>query len=189
MDALTHALESYLNVYRYKKYDNYALSAIKLIYGNLTKAINENNLEAKRNLFKASSLAGIAFSIKGVGNVHALSHALSYKYNLSHAKTNAIILPLVIKTYLYNKKAYKKINYISKNILNNTNLITYLDNLSINYGYNVNIKYIRKEDISFLAKHAKKEAIPLYGTPLVYSKIMYSYMYLNLYSYYKKEKK
>lgn len=187
MDALTHALESYLNVFKYKKYDDYALKAIKLIYENLDNAINNNDLTSKKNLFNASSLAGLAFSIKGVGNVHALSHALSYKYNLAHAKTNAIILPLVIKTYLYNKKARKKMNYISKNILNNTSLITYLDELSIKYHYNVNIKEIKKDDISFLAKHAKKEAIPLYGTPIIYTKMMYSYMYLNLYSYYKKE--
>lgn len=187
MDALTHALEAYLNVFKYKKYDNYALKAIKLTYENLDSAFNNNDLVSKKNLFKASSLAGIAFSLKGVGNVHALSHALSYKYNLAHAKTNAIILPLVIKTYLYNKTARKKMNYISKNILNNTSLITYLDELTNKYHYNVNIKEIKKDDISFLAKHAKKEAVPLYGTPIIYSKIMYSYMYLNLYSYYKKE--
>ncbi len=199
MDALTHALESYLNVYKNKKYDGYALKAIKLIYENLENAINNNDVNSKINLFKASTLAGYAFSYKGVGNVHALSHALSYKYNLNHAKTNAIILPLVLKTYLYNKSALKKLSNLAiyLSLAQKTNnkrdnalkIIEYIDNLTIKYGYNINIRVILKDDIAYLAKHAKKEAVPLYGTPVLYSKTMYSYMFLNLFSYYKKKEK
>lgn len=189
-DALTHALEAYLNVFKNKKYDNYALKAIKLINDNLINALENDDLNSKQKLLEASYYAGIAFSFKGVGNVHALSHALSYKYNLEHAKTNGIILPYVLKTYIYNKKARKKLSNIAillnlsnnkKDIKNNAKLtLSYIYNLLKYYGLNGPIKEIKLEDIEFMAHHAKKEANPLYGTPITYTLKEYSYMYLNL---------
>lgn len=190
LDALTHAIEAYLNVFKNKKYDETALKAIKLIYENIENAYDNEDINSKVNLLKASYLAGIAFSFKGVGNVHALSHALSYKYNLEHAKTNGIILPQVLKTYLYNKTARKKMSNIAiylnlssdkKDIKNNALLtLKWIESLVKKFDLNVRINEININDVKFLAKHAKKEANPLYATPITYTFNEYCYMYLNL---------
>lgn len=189
-DSLTHAIEAYLNVFKNKKYDDYALKAIKLIHENLINALKNDDLNSKKELLMASYYAGVAFSFKGVGNVHALSHALSYKYDLEHAKTNGIILPYVLKTYIYNKKARKKLSNIAilldlssnkKDIKNNAMLtISYIYNLFKDNGLTGPIKEIKLEDINFMAHHAKHEANPLYGTPITYTLKEYSYMYINL---------
>ena len=43
-----------------------------------------------------SCLAGISF-LKGLGNVHSISHMVGAEYNTHHGLTNAIVLPVVMK--------------------------------------------------------------------------------------------
>ena len=45
----------------------------------------------------ASSIAGMAFGLGGLGMVHSCSHPMSALYNVPHGLANAIILPIVVK--------------------------------------------------------------------------------------------
>ncbi len=97
MDALTHAVEAYLSRNRTVKTDAEALEATRLIMQNLPTAVHQgSNLEARQAMALASYKAGIAFTIAGVGYVHAIAHNFGAYYHVPHGLANAIILPLVL---------------------------------------------------------------------------------------------
>jgi len=97
MDALTHAVEAYLSRNRTAKTDAEALEATRLIMQNLPTAVHQgSNLEARQAMALASYKAGIAFTIAGVGYVHAIAHNFGAYYHVPHGLANAIILPLVL---------------------------------------------------------------------------------------------
>ncbi|HKL72989.1 MAG TPA: iron-containing alcohol dehydrogenase [Candidatus Onthovivens sp.] len=191
MDALTHAIESYLNTSATIKTRKYALDAIEIITRNITKIYKDPTLlKEKAEMLHASYLAGLSFNRAMVGNIHALAHPLGGKYNLAHGYLNAIILPQVLKTYLINKRAVKKMSKIMIRInpslkennsrVNANKLIAYLFSLNDSFALPRTIKEIKLEDLVHLSFDSYKEAVPLYGTPLIYSKAQFFSMYLNL---------
>lgn len=98
MDALTHAIESYVCKGNYTLTNKMAVAAIELVFENLREAIeNPNSIELRENMIYAQSLAGMAFCNSGVGLVHAMAHQLGAVYNLPHGLCNAILLPHVME--------------------------------------------------------------------------------------------
>lgn len=98
MDALTHAVESYVSLGANPVTDASAIQAIKLISNNLRQAVaNGKNMEARENMAHASLLAGMAFNNAGLGYVHAMAHQLGGLYDMPHGVANAILLPHVEK--------------------------------------------------------------------------------------------
>jgi len=97
VDALVHAIETYVSVNATPFSDILAIEAIYLIAENLPAAYAKaNNVEARFNMALAATLAGLAFSSGGLGAVHALSNPLGTKYHLSHGRANAVMLPYVV---------------------------------------------------------------------------------------------
>ncbi len=97
MDALTHALESYINLLTTPITEATALGAIRLIGANLRRACaNDHELEATQNMLIASAMAGLAFSQTRLGNVHAMSHPVGGHFGVHHGLANAILLPYVV---------------------------------------------------------------------------------------------
>ncbi len=100
MDALTHAVEAYIGNSTTPGTRKNALDAVRLIFENLDTAYTDgNNIEARRNMLRASYFAGCAFTKSYVGYVHAVAHSLGGKYNVPHGLANAVILPMVLETY------------------------------------------------------------------------------------------
>ena len=100
MDALTHAVEAYIGNSTTPGTRKNALDAVQLIFENLDTAYTDgNNIEARRNMLRASYFAGCAFTKSYVGYVHAVAHSLGGKYNVPHGLANAVILPMVLETY------------------------------------------------------------------------------------------
>jgi 1,3-propanediol dehydrogenase len=98
MDALTHALETYVSTGANPLTDAAALESMKLIAENLRNAVyNGENIEARENMANASVLAGFAFNNGGLGYVHAMAHQLGGFYDMPHGIANAILLPYVEK--------------------------------------------------------------------------------------------
>ncbi len=96
IDALTHAVESYVSLGANPITDAHAIQAIKLISQNLRQAVAYgHNLEARENMAHASLLAGMAFNNAGLGYVHAMAHQLGGLYDMPHGVANAILLPHV----------------------------------------------------------------------------------------------
>ncbi|MBM3236704.1 iron-containing alcohol dehydrogenase [Candidatus Poribacteria bacterium] len=94
MDALTHAIESYISLRATPQTEALAISAIKLIAANLRQAVaNSGNLEAVGNMLIAANLAGIAFGNSRLGIVHALALPLGAFFHVPHGVANTILLP------------------------------------------------------------------------------------------------
>ena len=97
MDALTHAIEAYVDKEWSPAADALALHAIKLITGNILQACAKpEDLQARGSMLVGSFLAGVAFSHSMVGMVHGISHALGGVYHIPHGLANALILPEVM---------------------------------------------------------------------------------------------
>lgn len=105
LDALTHAIESYVSVMASDYSRGLSIRAGQLIFENLRKAILEDDPEAKENMHNASAMAGMAFANAMLGIVHSLSHKCGAEFDIAHGRTNVIFLPHVIR---YNAtKPYK----------------------------------------------------------------------------------
>ncbi|MFE9775308.1 bifunctional acetaldehyde-CoA/alcohol dehydrogenase [Streptomyces sp. NPDC005931] len=98
-DALTHAIESYVSVYANDFTDGLALHAIRLIFENLEAAVNDraDSPQAREKMHNAGTIAGMAFGNAFLGIVHAMSHTLGATFHIAHGRTNAVLLPHVIR--------------------------------------------------------------------------------------------
>lgn len=98
MDALTHAIETYITKGAFEWSDVLALEAIKLISQSLEDAVKDgSDLEARNKMAWGQFIAGQAFSNAGLGFVHSMAHQLGGMYDLPHGVANAILLPHVEK--------------------------------------------------------------------------------------------
>ena len=98
IDALTHAIESFVGVWATPYTEGMSLSAVGLIFENLRTAFADGkNLEAREKMLLASTYAGIAFTRANVGYVHAIAHQFGGRYHTPHGLANALVLPHVLK--------------------------------------------------------------------------------------------
>lgn len=96
VDALTHAIESYVGNNANPFTDAFALQAITLIGQHLRTATdNGDDMAARAAMLNASCIAGIAYSCGGgsLGVVHALAHSVGGLFGVHHGTANAILLP------------------------------------------------------------------------------------------------
>lgn len=118
IDALIHALESYLSLGASPFSDAMAEKAMELIGGNIRKFVaNRKDEEAACAMMTGSMFAGIAFAWARLGNVHAMSHPVSAFFNVPHGVANSILLPTILEyNALSDSGRYEKIyNYIREN--------------------------------------------------------------------------
>ena len=98
MDALVHAAETYVSMNATVFSDLYAERAMELIARWLPAACAKGtNLEARTHMSVAATLAGLAFGSGGLGAVHALAYPLGTEYHMTHGRTNAVMLPHVMR--------------------------------------------------------------------------------------------
>lgn len=94
MDALTHAMESYLSKGSTLQSGTMALRAVTLIKDNLKPAVeNTTDVGTITNLLYAANIAGIAFATSRLGIVHAMALPLGAFYHVPHGVANTILLP------------------------------------------------------------------------------------------------
>lgn len=96
MDALTHAVESFVGQNANPITEILGLQAIDIISNNLRAATHSGrDIEARGQMLIAACIAGIAFSSGGgsLGVVHALAHSLGGMYEIHHGTANSILLP------------------------------------------------------------------------------------------------
>ncbi|WP_307832531.1 bifunctional acetaldehyde-CoA/alcohol dehydrogenase [Planomonospora sp. ID91781] len=98
-DALTHAIESYVSVYANDFTDGLALQAVKLVFRYLERAVQHGaaDPEAREKMHNAGTIAGMSFGNAFLGIVHAMSHTLGATFHVAHGRTNALLLPHVIR--------------------------------------------------------------------------------------------
>ena len=175
MDALTHAIEAYLNKpYHQKDTKEHCLCAIQLIFQNLLKAYrNPDDLKARANMLEASYQAGLAFTVACVGNVHALAHTFGGLYHVPHGKVNAILLPYILEEY--GQSIQKDLAEIAEALGMEEKDERCRAQLLIqrirymNQAMQIPAKLeVNKKDIAQMAKWACQEANPLYPVPVIF---------------------
>ena len=176
MDALTHAVESYIGKSNVKSTIRYAEEATVLIYENLEKAYNNGkDLEARKNMLKGSYLAGAAFTRAFVGYVHAIAHNLGGMYNTPHGLANAVILPYVLDWY--GSSVYKPLAKLA-DLIKITKpeeseedkakaFIAEIRRMNKTMNIPEKFDFIKEEDIPTLVKRALKEGNPGYPVPKI----------------------
>lgn len=98
MDALTHAIESFITPGAWAISDMFELQAIEMIAANLKAAVDNGNDAAARDaMSQAQYIAGMGFSNVGLGIVHSMAHPLGAHYDTPHGVANALLLPYVME--------------------------------------------------------------------------------------------
>jgi alcohol dehydrogenase class IV len=98
MDALTHAIESYVSTEHQPLSDALAMIASEMIFDNIEAAVKEpGNTDARAKMQIAALMAGIAFSNAAVGAVHAIAHTVGGIYGIHHGLSNGVALPYVME--------------------------------------------------------------------------------------------
>lgn len=93
IDALSHAIESYLSKKASPISRMYAVEAIKLISNHFSNLINYDlTLEARNSLLYASTIAGICISLTGTTAVHTMGYSLTYFKEIDHGRANGLLL-------------------------------------------------------------------------------------------------
>lgn len=105
MDALTHAVESFLSGWSSEETRALSLEAVRKIMKNMTKSFdNGSDLEAREEMLSASFKAGLAFTRANVGYIHAIAHQLGGMFHTPHGDANSMLLPHVLDFYLSDER-------------------------------------------------------------------------------------
>ena len=105
MDVLTHAIESYVSVMASDYTRGLSLQAIKIVFEYLEKSVKTGDAESREKMHNASTMAGMAFANAFLGICHSIAHKVGGAWNIPHGRTNAILLPHIIR---YNAKDPQK---------------------------------------------------------------------------------
>jgi len=109
MDALVHAIESYVTPLANPFSDAMAISAFIYGYKNLPVCYEDgNNLVAREKMLEASCMAGIAFSNCALGIVHSIAHTFGAEFGVPHGLANAVVLPYGLQFNLKDSRTREK---------------------------------------------------------------------------------
>jgi alcohol dehydrogenase len=98
LDALTHALESYLSVRANPWSDAIALQVIRMIAAHLPRACADgHDLEARAQMLLAAHMAGVGMATTGLGLCHAIGHAIGGRFDVAHGVALTMVLPHVLR--------------------------------------------------------------------------------------------
>ena len=117
MDAMTHAVESYVSTANCDYTDPLALYAIKMIQDDLIPSYN-GDMAKRDSMHNAQCLAGMAFSNALLGIVHSMAHKTGaafadYGAHIIHGAANAMYLPKVIAYNAKDETAKKRYGVIA----------------------------------------------------------------------------
>lgn len=98
MDAITHAVESYISNMSTALTEYHSIKALQIFHEYLPKAVaNGSDMEAREKMMLGCLIAGFGFSNANLGLVHGIAHTLSAHFHLAHGVANATVLPYVME--------------------------------------------------------------------------------------------
>ncbi|WP_226951482.1 iron-containing alcohol dehydrogenase [Rhizobium terrae] len=137
LDALSHCIETYLSPRYNPPAEAIATDGFKRIWKALPIAYADGaNAEARTELMMGALEGGMTFQ-KGLGAVHALSHALGglKDAKLHHGTLNAILMPIVLRWNVEIEAVAKKVSHLERLAeLERTTLADALDELNRRLG-------------------------------------------------------
>lgn len=161
MDALTHAIESFITPGAWDMSDMFEIKAMELVHTHLKNATdNPNDKTAREGMALAQYVAGMGFSNVGLGIVHSMAHPLGAFYDTPHGVANALLLPYVME-YNAQSDAAPKYKDIAKAFG-----VEGTENMTTEEGVNVAIQAVKALSLSIGIPQklneigVKKEDIP-----------------------------
>ena len=98
MDAITHAVESYISNMATPLTEYNALQGLGILHKNLPLVVKDgNNMDAREQMMLGCIITGFSFSNANLGLVHGIAHTLSAHFGLAHGMANATVLPYVME--------------------------------------------------------------------------------------------
>lgn len=96
-DALVHCFEAFCAPGYHPMADGIALEGMRLAATHLPRAVADgNDMAARAQMMAVAAMGATAFQ-KGLGGVHALSHAIGALHDTHHGLTNAVVMPYVVQ--------------------------------------------------------------------------------------------
>lgn len=96
-DAYVHCFEAFCAPGYHPMADGIALEGMRLIAEALPRAVADgNDMAARADMMAAAAMGAVAFQ-KGLGGVHALSHAVGATHDTHHGLTNAVLMPYLLR--------------------------------------------------------------------------------------------
>ena len=172
MDALTHAVESYLSKAATPTTRELAAGATRTIMEHLPRAWRDgDDMEAREAMLTASFHAGVSFGRTSVGYAHAIAHQLGRVCGTPHGEANAMVLPEVLAAY--GKSVQRPLADLAKAVgLAADNdasharaMIETITALRDGMNMPTRPKGLSQDDIPGMAKAAESEAGDIYPVP------------------------
>ena len=98
IDAISHALETYVTKVRNPVSMVFSREAWRLLAGNFARVLDEpHDLAARSGMQLGASFAGLAVENSMLGATHALANPLTALYGINHGQAIGVMLPHVIR--------------------------------------------------------------------------------------------
>jgi hypothetical protein len=114
LDALTHALECYINHNLDDFTEAMAKGAVEGLLKHLRDSYHIGDIESRKKVHHYQALAGMAFQNVGLGMAHGISHAFGGMFDFGHGLLNGICLSYVLEYNYRDPKVKEKIDYLSR---------------------------------------------------------------------------
>ncbi len=153
VDALTHAVESFLSAEGNWLSDMFCVGAMSLIVTALPRVLADGaDREARGNMSLGSLLAGAAMQNVGLGLIHAMSHQLSGFYDAPHGLANAFLLPLVLA---FNAPCCKdKLSTMDGLVLGGSGFLPWVEELVTRFTGDAQEMVLQEGDLGVMAEWA-----------------------------------
>ena len=175
MQALSHAVEAYLNRYGSRAARANAAEAVMLIFKNLKASYDDgDNIKRRGDLLMASYYAGVASSNALAGYASALSQVVSARYCVQQSLAEGVLLPVVLREY--GKAAESRLAQLAAliglqgetELSLSTRFITEVCSLAKSMEMPAGIVELREEDIPVLATQTEAVANPTCPVPEIW---------------------
>lgn len=116
MDAMTHAVESYINTNLDDYTECLASGAVEGLFKYLTLSYEKGTIEYREKVHNYQCIAGSAFANVGLGMAHGISHAIGGRFNYGHGLLNAVALPYVLQYNSKDKIVQERLQYLASRV-------------------------------------------------------------------------
>ena len=106
IDAIAHAIESYVSTRRNPMSQMFSLQAWNLLNEHYESALVKQNSHARGKMLYGAYLAGLAIENAMLGAAHACANPLTARYGITHGIAVALMLPHVIR---FNQKVAEEL--------------------------------------------------------------------------------
>ncbi len=117
LDALSHALESYVSIEATSFSQALSVKVLRTIFEDLPVVYRDGMaMRSRERMMEAACAAGIAFTNAGLGINHSLAHALGGRFHVAHGRLIAVLMPYVIAFPISDSNYAKPYNQLAREL-------------------------------------------------------------------------